>query len=66
MIRGAVPTLVDKSAECEPDQPYFRFLDEIRIDIRKSNLLGRPLYAKEELSTRMCPVHKGHCDGEQC
>jgi hypothetical protein len=58
------PALVDESAEGEPDQPYFRFLDQIRIDIRKSNLLGRLLYAKEELRTRMCPVHKGHWDGK--
>ena len=31
----------------------------MRIDIRKSNLLGRLLYAKEPLRTRMCPIHKG-------
>lgn len=43
---------------------YFKFLNHMRIDIRKSNLLGRLLYAKEPLRTRMCPLHKGHYDGE--
>jgi len=36
----------------------------MRIDIRKSNLLGRLLYAKEPLRTRLCPLHKGHYNGE--
>jgi hypothetical protein len=62
------PALVESG---EPDQAYFRFLGQISIDIRKSNLLGRLLYAKEKLRTRMCPIHKGHWDGnamffEQC
>lgn len=43
---------------------YFQFLNQMRIDIRKSNLLGRLLYGKEPLRTRKCPVHKGHYDGE--
>ena len=43
---------------------YFKFLQQMRIDIRKSNLLGRILYGKEPLRTRMCPVHKGHYNGE--
>ena len=43
---------------------YFKFLNQMGIDIRKSNLLGRLLYEKEPLRTRMCPVHKGHYDGE--
>jgi hypothetical protein len=55
--------LVDKSGGGEHDRPYFRFLDQIRNDMRKSNLLGRLLYAKEKFRTRMCPVHKGHWDG---
>ncbi len=43
---------------------YFEFLRQMSIDIRKSNLLGRLLYAKEPLRTRMCPLHKGHWSGE--
>lgn len=43
---------------------YFQLLDQIYVDIRKSNLLGRLLYAKEKIRTRMCPLHKGHWDGE--
>jgi len=43
---------------------YSEFLNLMRIDIRKSNLLGRLLYAKEPLRTRMCPIHKGHWNGE--
>src|SRR6266550_4764227 len=39
-------------------QKYFEPLKFMRIDIRKSNLLGRLLYAKEPLRTRMCPIHK--------
>ena len=45
-------------------QKYFEFLNLMRIDIRKSNLLGRLLYAKEPLRTRMCPIHKGHWNGQ--
>lgn len=45
-------------------QTYFECLDRMRIDIRKSNLLGRLLLAKEPLRTRMCPIHKGHWSGE--
>ncbi len=43
---------------------YYEALNQMRIDIRKSNLLGRLFYAKEQLRTRMCPVHKGHYDGQ--
>jgi len=43
---------------------YFEVLQKMRIDIRKSNLLGRLFYAGETLRTRMCPVHKGHYSGE--
>lgn len=43
---------------------YFEFLNLIRIDIRKSNLLGRLLYAKEQIRTRICPIHKGHFNAE--
>lgn len=43
---------------------YFGFLNLIRIDIRKSNLLGRLLYAKESVRTRMCPTHMGHFNAE--
>lgn len=48
----------------EQGHEYFKFLNQMRIDIRKSNLLGRMLYAKEPLRTRMCPLHKGHYNGE--
>jgi len=48
----------------EQGYDYFKFLNHMRIDIRKSNLLGRLLYGKEPLRTRMCPVHKGHYNGE--
>ena len=44
-------------------QKYFESLKLMRIDIRKSNLLGRLQYAKEPFRTRMCPIHKGHWNG---
>ncbi|HZS27758.1 MAG TPA: hypothetical protein VFB76_11050 [Candidatus Angelobacter sp.] len=55
----------------ESGHDYYEYLGQISIDIKKSNLLGRLLYAKEPLRTRMCPKHKGHWDGkamffEQC
>ena len=56
------PTLMQ--GEAGHGYGYFRSLDQMRIDIRKSNLLGRLLYAKEPLRTRVCPLHKGHYDGE--
>ena len=56
------PTLMQ--GEAGHGYGYFRSLSQMRIDIRKSNLLGRLLYAKEPLRTRMCPLHKGHYDGE--
>ena len=43
---------------------YYEALTQMRIDIMKSNLLGRLFYAKEPLRTRMCPVHKRHYCGE--
>jgi hypothetical protein len=43
---------------------YFEFLNLMRIDIRKSNLLGRLLFAKEPLRTQMCSTHKGHFNAE--
>ena len=43
---------------------YYEFLNQMRIDIRKSNLLGRLFYAKEPLRTRICPLHKGHYSGQ--
>ncbi len=36
----------------------------MRTDIRKSNLLGRLLFAKEPLRTQMCPTRKGHFRAE--
>lgn len=56
------PTLMQ--GEAGHGYRYFRSLSQMRIDIRKSNLLGRLLYAREPLRTRMCPLHKGHYDGE--
>ena len=56
------PALVD--GDSRHGRKYFEFLRSIRIDIRKSNLLGRLLYAGEPLRTRMCPLHKGHYDGD--
>jgi len=55
--------LAGEFAEGRHGHAYFPFLNQMRIDIRKSNLLGRLLYAKEKFRTRMCPVHKGHWDG---
>ena len=40
--------------------PYFKHLRQMNIDIRKSNLLGRLLYAKQKFRTRVCPLHKRH------
>ena len=48
----------------EHGKQYYEFLNRMRIDIMKSNLLGRLIYAKEPLRTRMCPIHKGHWNGE--
>ena len=53
-----------KQGEWGQGHKYFTFLNQMRIDIRKSNLLGRLLYAEEPLRTRMCPLHKGHYNGE--
>jgi hypothetical protein len=46
-------------------ESYYEVLDEIRIDIAKSNLLGRLLYGGENLRTMPCPQHKGHWSGYQ-
>ena len=43
---------------------YFGFLEEVYVDIRKSNLLARLLYGEEPVRSRMCPIHKGHWDGD--
>lgn len=56
------PTL--KQGGAYHGRQYFEFLRVMWIDIRKSNLLGRLLYAKEPLRTGMCPIHKGHYSGE--
>src|SRR6266699_1290428 len=45
-------------------QKYSESLKFMRIDIRKSNLLGRLLYAKEPFRTHMCLIHKGHWNGQ--
>ena len=41
---------------------YHNHLSHISLDIQKSGLLARLLYAGEELRTEMCPVHQGHMD----
>jgi len=56
------PTLIQEGIN--HGQKYFESLKLMRIDIRKSNLLGRLLYAKEPLRARMCPIHKGHWNGQ--
>jgi hypothetical protein len=53
-----------KRGGMEHGKEYYEFLNRMRIDIMKSNLLGRLLYAKEPLRTRMCPLHKGHYNGQ--
>ena len=53
-----------KRGGMEHGNEYYEFLNRMRIDIMKSNLLGRLLYAKEPLRTRMCPLHKGHYSGQ--
>jgi hypothetical protein len=42
---------------------YHDKLGHIMMDIRKSNLLARILYDKEEFRTEQCPEHKGHWSG---
>src|SRR5947199_7147549 len=44
---------------------YHYMLGVILTDIRKSNLLGRLLYAKQPLRTEPCPTHQGHIDMEE-
>lgn len=43
---------------------YAEMVMRIMIDIDKSSLLGRLLYGKEKLRTKMCPEHKGHWNGQ--
>lgn len=42
---------------------YYSVLNRILIDIKKSNLLSRLLYAREPLRTRKCPTHEGRWHG---
>ncbi|MHA2426992.1 MAG: hypothetical protein ACXADB_03070 [Candidatus Hermodarchaeia archaeon] len=42
---------------------YHEHLRHIMMDIRKSNLLFRLIYAGEELRTEQCPIHKGKWSG---
>ena len=58
------PELVGKSADYRQGNAYYKYLSNIEIDIRKSNLLARLLYDGEELRTEICPNHKGHWDGQ--
>lgn len=44
-------------------EDYYQHLRKIETDIRKSSLLARLLYGKEELRTEKCPIHKGHWSG---
>src|SRR5258707_14854648 len=59
---NTAPTLIQEGIN--HGQKYFEYLKFMRIDIRKSNLLGRLLFAKEPLRTRMCPIHKGHWNAQ--
>ncbi len=43
---------------------YYKHFRQMKVDIMKSNLLGRLLYAKEALRTERCPRHKGHWSGQ--
>lgn len=48
---------------------YYQHLRKIMMDIRKSNLLWRLIYADEKLRTEPCPIHKGKwggCSFEGC
>jgi hypothetical protein len=56
------PVLLEAGAD--HGKRYFSLLKMVYIDIRKSNLLSRLLYAKEPLRSRMCPIHKGHWSGD--
>lgn len=42
---------------------YFKVLNHLLIDIKKSNLLARLIYGGEKLRTKECPEHKGHWSG---
>ena len=44
-------------------QEMSRRIENVRLDIVKSNLLYRLLYLGEKLRTEMCPIHKGHWSG---
>lgn len=43
---------------------YYSVLNRISLDIQKSNLLGRLFHDQQQLRTRMCPLHKGHWEGQ--
>lgn len=43
---------------------YVRWLNRIRIDVTKSNLLARLIYGGEKPRTKRCPVHDGKWDGQ--
>ena len=48
----------------EPDPARAAFFDPgLWIDIRKSCLLDRLIYAGEPLRTRRCPIHEGEWSG---
>jgi len=49
----------------EQGSSYHGALGRILNDIRKSNLLGRLLYAKQPLRTKPCPTHHGHMDSQE-
>ncbi len=44
-------------------EQYAESVHRVFLDISKSNLLARLLYAGEKLRTKMCPKHKGHWSG---
>lgn len=46
---------------------YVESLGRLYVDITKSNLLARLIYAGEELRTEKCPIHKGsYAGGGSC
>lgn len=47
----------------ENDEEFEDFYHKITIDIHKSCLLDRLIYAGGELRKEKCPVHKGHWSG---
>lgn len=62
-LRKAEPRFDGDEPKHRHGAEYAEVLFRIITDIRKSNLLYRPLYAGEKLRTKPCPVHKGRWSG---